>query len=42
MKGAIAIAQEYAGVVGIIICSDDVEFTIVVHIAQGHRVWISS
>ena len=42
LKGTIAIAQEHAGVVGDSICGDDVKFTVAVHIAQGHRVWINS
>ena len=47
MEGSITIAQEHAGGVGTIassttICYDDVEFTVSVHIAQGHEAWVSS
>ncbi|MEI6202754.1 MAG: hypothetical protein WCP68_12465, partial [Enhydrobacter sp.] len=42
MKGAIAIAQEYAGGAGAKIRGDDVESAIAVHIAQGHGSWTSS
>ena len=38
-KSAIAISQEHAGAVSTVICSDDVEPAIAVHIAQGHRAW---
>ena len=41
-KSAIAIAQEHAGAIATIICSDDVEPAIAVHIAQGHGDWNSS
>jgi hypothetical protein len=42
LKGAIAIAQQHAGVVGTIIRSDNIEYAIAVHIAQGQGVWLSS
>jgi hypothetical protein len=35
LKGAIAIAQQHAGVVGTIIRSDNIEYAIAIHIAQG-------
>ena len=40
LKSAIAIAQQHAGVVGPIICSDDVESAIAIHIAHGYGPWI--
>jgi hypothetical protein len=39
LKGAIAIAQEHADVIGALIRSDHIEFTIAVNITQGHGVW---
>ncbi len=42
LKGAIAIAQEHAGIGGMTIRGDDIKFTIAVHIAQGHGAWSSS
>ena len=39
MKGTIAIAQEHADGIGTLISGDDIEFTITVHIAQGHGAW---
>ena len=39
MKGAIAIAQEHAGGVGVAIRGDDIESAVAVHIAQGHGAW---
>ncbi|WP_341880882.1 hypothetical protein [Synechococcus sp. UW140] len=41
LKGAIAVAQEHTGAVGAKIRGDDIEFTISVHITQGHREWCS-
>ena len=41
-KGAIAITQEHASVIGAEICGDDVEFTISINITQGYGVWSSS
>jgi hypothetical protein len=41
-EGAIAIAQEHAGGVRGAIRSDDIEYAIAVHIAQGHGEWLSS
>ena len=41
-KGAIAIAQEYAGCFGAAIRADDIESAIAVHIPQGNRVWGST
>ena len=38
-KGAIANAQQHAGVIGKFICGDDIKFTIAVHIAQGYGAW---
>ena len=39
MEGAIAIAQKHAGVGGTLICGDEVEPAIPIHIAQGHGDW---
>ena len=41
-KGAIAIAQQHAGIIRARIRSNDVEFAIAVDIAQVHRSWSSS
>ena len=40
-KGAIAKAQQHAGVRGAAICGDHIEYTIAVHITQGYRGWTS-
>ena len=41
-KSAIAISQEHAGAVSTVICSDDVEPAIAVHIAHRHSAWVTS
>ena len=42
MKGAIAIAQEHAGIGGAKIRGHNVEPAIAVHIAQGQGAWVRS